>query len=118
MPAAGFLIQRKSPAEAQRPSVTLWEAGGTSCAAASGGGQEADVFVLRTDMLNVMPLNNAVGAMVGAMAPQSVDTVLIAGKAMKRGGRLVGVDVNRIARLGDEVREWNYRNAGQPLSRV
>ena len=40
-------------------------------------------------MLNVMPMNNAVGAVVTSMGPQNVDTVLIAGKVMKRNGRLV-----------------------------
>ena len=52
-------------------------------------GKEADIILLRTDRLNVMPFNNAVGAVVTNMGPQNVDTVLIAGKVMKRNGRLV-----------------------------
>ena len=44
-----------------------------------------------------MPMNNAVGAVVTSMRPQNVDTVLIAGKIMKRNGKLVGVDMNRLA---------------------
>ena len=60
-------------------------------------GKEADIILLRTDQLNVMPMNNAVGAVVTSMGPQNVDTVLIAGKVMKRNGKLVGVDMNRIA---------------------
>ena len=60
-------------------------------------GKEADIILLRTDLLNVMPINNAVGAVVTSMRPQNVDTVLIAGKVVKRNGKLVGVDMNRVA---------------------
>jgi hypothetical protein len=63
-------------------------------------------------------MNNAVGAVVTSMGPQNVDTVLIAGKVMKRGGQLVGVDWDRITRLGNEARERNYRNANVPLKRI
>ena len=56
-------------------------------------GKEADIILLRTDLLNVMPMNNAVGAVVTSMGPQNVDTVLIGGKVMKRNGQLVGVDL-------------------------
>src|SRR4029079_6025300 len=63
-------------------------------------GKDADIILLRTDRLNVMPMNNAVGAVVTSMTAHNVDTVLIAGKIMKRNGVLVGVDMNRVARLG------------------
>jgi 5-methylthioadenosine/S-adenosylhomocysteine deaminase len=81
-------------------------------------GKEADVILLRTDRLNVMPMNNAVGAVVTSMGPQNVDTVLIAGKVMKRNGQLVGVDWDRITRLGNEAQERNYRNANVPNKRI
>src|SRR6266545_4461856 len=74
-------------------------------------GKDADVILLRTDKLNVMPMNNAVGAVVTSMGPQNVDTVLIAGKVMKRNGQLVGVDFGRLVRLGDEARDRLYSNA-------
>ena len=66
-------------------------------------GKEADIILLRTDLLNVMPINNAVGAVVTSMTAQNVDTVLIAGKVMKRNGKLVGVDMNQVAKLGREA---------------
>jgi cytosine/adenosine deaminase-related metal-dependent hydrolase len=50
-----------------------------------------------------MPINNAVGAVVTSMTAQNVDTVLIAGKVVKRNGKLVGVDMNRIAKLGRDA---------------
>ena len=81
-------------------------------------GKEADIILLRTDRLNVMPMNNAVGAVVTSMGPQNVDTVLIAGKVMKRNGQLVGVDMARIAKLGREAQERNYKSANVPDKRV
>src|SRR5829696_3983108 len=74
-------------------------------------GKEADIILLRTDRLNVMPMNNAVGAVVTSMGPHNVDTVLIAGKVMKRNGQLTGVDFARLKRLGEEARERLFSNA-------
>jgi hypothetical protein len=65
-----------------------------------------------------MPFNNAVGAVVTNMGPQNVDTVLIAGKVMKRGGQMVGLDFARLHRLGDEARDRVYAAARVKNSRV
>jgi 5-methylthioadenosine/S-adenosylhomocysteine deaminase len=81
-------------------------------------GKDADVILLRTDKLNVMPMNNAVGAVVTSMGPQNVDTVLIAGKVMKRNGQLVGVDFDRLTRLGNEARDRIYANANVKNVRI
>jgi len=81
-------------------------------------GKEADVILLRHDMLNVMPMNNAVGAVVTSMGPQNVDTVLIAGKIVKRNGKLVGVDMNRLTRLAEAAKARVYKAAGVPDKRV
>ena len=81
-------------------------------------GKEADIILLRTDMLSVMPMNNAVGAVVTSMGPQNVDTVLIGGKVVKRNGRLVGVDMKRIARLGKEAQARAYKAAGIDNKRI
>ncbi len=81
-------------------------------------GKEADIILLRTDRLNVMPMNNAVGAVVTNMGPQNVDTVLIAGKIMKRNGEMLGLDFARLQRLGDEARDRVYAAAKVKNSRV
>jgi 5-methylthioadenosine/S-adenosylhomocysteine deaminase len=81
-------------------------------------GKEADIILLRTDRLNVMPMNNAVGAVVTSMGPQNVDTVLIAGKIMKRNGEMVGLDMARLQRLGEEARDRVYAAAGVKNNRV
>jgi cytosine/adenosine deaminase-related metal-dependent hydrolase len=81
-------------------------------------GKEADIILLRTDLLNVMPVNNAVGAVVTSMGPHNVDTVLIAGKVMKRGCKLVGVDFERLNRMGNEARDRLYANAKVKNTRI
>jgi len=81
-------------------------------------GKEADIIMLRTDLLNVMPINNAVGAVVTSMTSHNVDTVMIAGKIMKRNGVLVGVDMNRVAKLGREAQARNYKAANVPDKRI
>jgi 5-methylthioadenosine/S-adenosylhomocysteine deaminase len=81
-------------------------------------GKEADLLLLRTDRLNVMPMNNAVGAVVTSMGPQNVDTVLIAGRIMKRNGEMAGLDMARLQRLGEEARDRVYAAARVKNSRV
>jgi cytosine/adenosine deaminase-related metal-dependent hydrolase len=75
-------------------------------------GKDADIVMLRTDAINVMPLNNAAGAVVTLMDTSNVDTVFIAGKLMKRAGGLVGVDLPRIRRTAEASREAVLARAG------
>jgi cytosine/adenosine deaminase-related metal-dependent hydrolase len=56
-------------------------------------GKDADVILLRADDLTVFPANNPVGTIVAAGHPGLVDTVLVAGRVVKRDGALVGVDL-------------------------
>jgi 5-methylthioadenosine/S-adenosylhomocysteine deaminase len=75
-------------------------------------GKEADIVMLRTDRLDVWPLNNAPMAVVNLMNPAHVDTVFIAGKVKKWRGNLVGVDVARVLRLVEESRDAVVRRTG------
>ncbi len=81
-------------------------------------GKQADIIVLRHDRINTLPLNNAYGAVVLNMDTSNVDTVFIGGKMMKSGGRLVGVDVARVARLAESSRDYVLSKTGWPKSRV
>ena len=81
-------------------------------------GKDAVIVMLRTDAINVMPLNNAFGAVVLAMDTSNVDTVFIAGKMVKQGGRLVGVDLNRIRRDAERSRDYVAGKAGWKRSRI
>jgi 5-methylthioadenosine/S-adenosylhomocysteine deaminase len=81
-------------------------------------GKQADIIVLRHDRLNVLPLNNAYGAVVLDMDTSNVDTVFIAGAIVKSGGQLVGVDVERVSRLAQQSRDYILSKTGWPASRV
>jgi cytosine/adenosine deaminase-related metal-dependent hydrolase len=81
-------------------------------------GKEADIVMLRTDTINVMPLNNAAGAVVTLMDTSNVDTVFIAGKLLKRGGRLLGVDLAAIRRSVEASREAVLSRAGYRGNRL
>ena len=81
-------------------------------------GKQADIILLRHDRLNVLPLNNAHGAVVLDMDTSNVDTVFIAGAMVKSGGQLVGVDVERVSRLAQQSRDYILSKTGWPASRV
>ena len=50
-------------------------------------------FLLRKDDPSVFPFTNPAGTIVAAGHPGLVDTVLVAGRVVKRDGALVGVDL-------------------------
>jgi 5-methylthioadenosine/S-adenosylhomocysteine deaminase len=79
-------------------------------------GKEADIVTLRTDTPNTLPFNSAYGAIVTAMDTSNVDTVMIAGKVLKRGGKLVGVDLASVARQAAASRDWLVDRLGWPRS--
>jgi 5-methylthioadenosine/S-adenosylhomocysteine deaminase len=81
-------------------------------------GKQADIVMLRTDAINVMPVNNAYGAVVLGMDTSNVDTVFIAGKVMKQAGQLVGVDLGRIKRDAEQSRDFIVAKTGWKKSRV
>ena len=69
-------------------------------------GKQADVVLLRTDRLNVTPLNDPTTAVVTGMDTSNVDTVLIAGRVMKRGGELLHVDLPAVQRMASDTTRW------------
>jgi cytosine/adenosine deaminase-related metal-dependent hydrolase len=81
-------------------------------------GKDADVILLRADAINVLPLNDAYGAVVLGMDTSNVDTVFVAGRALKRDGALVGVDLERVRRDAEASRDRIYAAVGWPSTRV
>jgi cytosine/adenosine deaminase-related metal-dependent hydrolase len=76
-------------------------------------GKQADIVLVRTRDVNMLPLNDPTEAVVFDAGPQNVDTVLVGGHVVKRGGRLVGVDVERVTRLAIEARDRNLEAAAR-----
>lgn len=68
-------------------------------------GKEADLILLRTDTINILPVNDPIGAIVLGMDTSNVDTVMIAGKVLKRHGELVGIDLLRITSMAYAARD-------------
>jgi cytosine/adenosine deaminase-related metal-dependent hydrolase len=69
-------------------------------------GKEADIILVRTDTFGMTPLNNPAGAIVYNAHPGLVDTVLVAGRVVKRGGVMLDVDAARVRRLAEETRDY------------
>jgi 5-methylthioadenosine/S-adenosylhomocysteine deaminase len=78
-------------------------------------GKQADVILLRTDTINVLPVNDPIGAVVQAMDTSNVDSVFVAGKAKKRDGKLLDVDLDRVASLAYQSRDYVVSTSGFQL---
>jgi cytosine/adenosine deaminase-related metal-dependent hydrolase len=81
-------------------------------------GKEADIIMLRTDRANVFPINDPIGAVVWGMDTGNVDTVFVAGKALKRNGQLLGVDLNRVRKMAYESRDYVVAKSGFKLPTI
>ncbi|GAA2331508.1 amidohydrolase family protein [Dactylosporangium salmoneum] len=64
-------------------------------------GKEADIIVIRGDAPNMLPVNDPVAAVVMHAHAGNVDTVMVAGRVLKRDGRLLADPAARL-RLMDE----------------
>ncbi|MBN9507815.1 MAG: amidohydrolase family protein [Alphaproteobacteria bacterium] len=74
-------------------------------------GKRADIILVRTDALSMTPLNNPIGQFVYNAHPGLVDTVLVDGRVLKRGGVLVDVDLARVRRLATGARDGIVQRA-------
>jgi 5-methylthioadenosine/S-adenosylhomocysteine deaminase len=61
-------------------------------------GKRADIILISGREVNIAPIANVETTVVQAAAPSNVDTVLVDGRIVKRGGKLTGYDVDRIVR--------------------
>ena len=61
-------------------------------------GCRADLVILRTDSAFLTPLNHPLHALVYAETASDVDTVLVDGRVVFEGGRVLGVDEDSLRR--------------------
>jgi 5-methylthioadenosine/S-adenosylhomocysteine deaminase len=59
-------------------------------------GKRADIIVVDTRVPNVGIVTDPYEIVVGAMQPGNVDTVMVDGRILKRGGKLVALDVDQV----------------------
>ncbi len=81
-------------------------------------GKQADIVMLRTDRLNVTPLNDPATAVVVGMDTGNVDTVIIAGRVMKQAGELLHVDWNAVNRMATTSRDYVIEKSGFKVPKI
>jgi 5-methylthioadenosine/S-adenosylhomocysteine deaminase len=73
------------------------------------------VIMLRTDKANIFPINDPIGAVVWGMDTSNVDSVFVAGKALKRNGQLLNVELNTVKGMAYESRDYVISKSGFKL---
>ncbi|WP_273889156.1 amidohydrolase family protein [Rubrobacter naiadicus] len=68
-------------------------------------GKKADVVMLSIERVNAAPVTDPVGTVVCSMDTSNVDSVWVNGRALKRGGSLLGFDLERARRLAEDSRD-------------
>jgi len=81
-------------------------------------GKEADLIMLRTDRPNILPVNDPIGAVVWGMDTSNVDSVFVAGKALKRNGQLLNVDLENLRRMAYQSRDYVVAQSGFRLPEI
>ena len=79
-------------------------------------GKEADLLMLKADSIDIWPLNNVYGSVVGLMGPSHVEAVFIAGQVKKWRGSLVGVDMPKVLANMQEARDGVLKRANFPMN--
>ncbi|WP_324698874.1 amidohydrolase family protein [Novosphingobium sp. RL4] len=59
-------------------------------------GKSADIILINARHLNLFPMSEPVATVVAGAHPGNVDTVMVEGRILKRGGELVGFDLDGI----------------------
>ncbi len=69
-------------------------------------GKQADILIISGDEPNLWPLTREPGTVIFHSHPYDIETVLIAGKAVKRDHRLVGIDYRQALARAQASRDW------------
>ncbi|MGP9685777.1 amidohydrolase family protein [Halomonas sp. AOP25-F1-15] len=75
-------------------------------------GKQADIVLINAEDINLYPSGNAFGTVVHAAERSNIDTVMIGGRIVKRDGKVVGVDSERLRAAVDESREHLFAASG------
>ena len=79
-------------------------------------GKAADIVLIRADDLNVGPPAAVESTIVRSVTPANVDSVLVGGRFVKRGGELVGIDAAALMRAAAESADRIRQRAGGRLA--
>ena len=75
-------------------------------------GKEADIVLIRADDLNLAPLNQPVASIVVMAHPGNVDSVLVAGRFVKKHGAVISVDPSSVIQRATRSRDSLLERAG------
>jgi cytosine/adenosine deaminase-related metal-dependent hydrolase len=75
-------------------------------------GKQADVVLLNFNAINTMPMVDPIGTIVVFSDTSNVDSVFVAGQAMKRNGKLVDTDLRKTFQKLDESRNHILGDGG------
>jgi cytosine/adenosine deaminase-related metal-dependent hydrolase len=75
-------------------------------------GKQADILLVRGRDLNMAPLGEVRSALVRSATPANVDSVIVDGRFLKRGGKLLGTDVAQIVAEANQSLDAIRRRAG------
>jgi cytosine/adenosine deaminase-related metal-dependent hydrolase len=75
-------------------------------------GKQADIVLLNVNAINTMPLVDPIATIVVFSDTSNVDSVFVAGRALKRKGVLVDADLGRLFQQLDESRNHILGRAG------
>lgn len=81
-------------------------------------GKEADIILLKTDRPNILPVNDPISAVVWGMDTSNVDSVFVAGKALKRNGKLLNVDLDNLRKMAYQSRDYVLAQSGFRLPEI
>lgn len=65
-------------------------------------GKRADIILLRANDINMMPFNDGHSAVLHSATTRNVDTVIVDGRVLKFGGKIISVDVDAVKREAAE----------------
>ena len=75
-------------------------------------GKQADIVLLQTEAINTAPVLDPHGTIVTFSDTSNIDSVFVAGRAVKRNGELVGIDVKSVIRRLEESRNHILSQGG------
>ncbi|EJL27363.1 cytosine deaminase-like metal-dependent hydrolase [Caulobacter sp. AP07] len=82
-------------------------------------GKQADIIMIRTDTVPMVAVNDPVAAVVFYAQSSDIHNVLVAGRFVKRDGRLVGVDWPSLRARTERSRDNIFRRLAQiPIEQV
>jgi 5-methylthioadenosine/S-adenosylhomocysteine deaminase len=75
-------------------------------------GKQADIIMVRTNGVSVFPATHAIGTIVQAVERSDVDTVMVAGKLRKHAGKMLDVDLTKLAAEATASRDYLLATSG------